>query len=47
MEQDQVQFYRYAQEKALAVFLPILHPHLPISNGVYNRIKAPVNLPSR
>jgi hypothetical protein len=47
MTQEQVRFYRYPQEKALEKFLAILYPHLPISNGVYNRIRAPVNLPSR
>lgn len=47
MAQDQVELYRYSQEAALATFLPILKPHLPISNGIYNRIRSPVNLPSR
>lgn len=47
MAQDSVQFYRYSQEAALAVFLPLLEPHFPISNGTYNRIRSPVNLPSR
>lgn len=47
MAQDQLQFFRYSQESALATFLPILKPHLPISNGIYNRIRSPVNLPSR
>ncbi|KAH8683156.1 hypothetical protein BGZ60DRAFT_213234 [Tricladium varicosporioides] len=40
-------FYRYTQDSALAVFLPLLKPHLPYSNRIYNRILAPQNHPSR
>ncbi|KAF4625801.1 hypothetical protein G7Y89_g12365 [Cudoniella acicularis] len=41
------QFYRYSQETAVSVFLPILQPYLPHSNSLFNRITAPHNLPSR
>ncbi|KAH6684325.1 hypothetical protein B0J14DRAFT_9788 [Halenospora varia] len=40
-------FYRYAQNTALAVFLPILTPYLPYSNCIYNRASAPQNHSSR
>lgn len=47
MENLPIQFYSHPQDGALATFLPILHPHLPISNPLYNRLLAPHNLPSR
>ncbi|RDW89574.1 hypothetical protein BP6252_01606 [Coleophoma cylindrospora] len=40
-------FYIFSQEEALSTFLPLLHPHLPQSNPLYNRLQAPQNLPSR
>lgn len=46
-EEDAVGFYIHAQSEALSTFLPLLRPHLPFSNGLYNRIRAPHNLPSR
>ncbi|KAF8859598.1 hypothetical protein BDZ45DRAFT_714006 [Acephala macrosclerotiorum] len=46
-EEKPSQFFRWTQEDALQVFPPILHPHLPYSNPLYNRMKAPHNVPSR
>lgn len=40
-------FYRYSQEEALSRFPPLLKSYLPQSNPIYNRIRAPHNLPSR
>jgi GNAT superfamily N-acetyltransferase len=40
-------FFAYDQSIALQTFLPILYPHLPYSNPLYNRIQAPHNTPSR
>lgn len=40
-------FYRYSQEEALSLFPPLLKSYLPQSNPIYNRIRAPHNLPSR
>ncbi|KAG4430064.1 hypothetical protein IFR05_014454 [Cadophora sp. M221] len=47
MEEIPVQFYSHPQETALKVFLPLLHPHLPTSNPLFNRLIAPQNIPSR
>ncbi|KAL3425676.1 acetyltransferase [Phlyctema vagabunda] len=44
---DQLRFYAYGQESALPIFLPLLQPYLPLSNPLYNRLKAPQNIPSR
>lgn len=41
------EFYHHEQLAALQAFLPVLHPHLPHSNGIYNRLQAPHNTPSR
>jgi len=47
MAEETPQIYRYPQAKALSTFLPILKSYLPLSNGLYNRIRAPHNVPSR
>lgn len=47
MAKESLQFYSHAQADALSTFLPILKAHLPLSNGLYNRIRAPHNVPSR
>lgn len=44
---ESVTFYKYPQDVALSTFLPILRPHLPLSNPLYNRLRAPQNIPSR
>jgi hypothetical protein len=46
-EDPTVGFYIHLQSEALSTFLSLLRPHLPFSNGLYNRIQAPHNLPSR
>jgi hypothetical protein len=40
-------FYAHPQATAIETFLPILHPQLPHSNSIYNRLQAPHNTPSR
>lgn len=40
-------FYTHPQATAIKTFLHILHPHLPHSNPIYNRLQAPHNTPSR
>lgn len=40
-------FYVHSQANAIDCFLPILKPHLPHSNPLYNRLQAPHNIPSR
>lgn len=40
-------FYAHPQSNALSAFLPLLKPHLPISNPLYVRLQAPHNTPSR
>jgi ribosomal protein S18 acetylase RimI-like enzyme len=47
MAEGSLRFYSYAQADALSDFLPILKAYLPFSNGLYNRTRAPHNLPSR
>src|ERR1700712_1821037 len=47
MVEKQVEFFLHPQETAIQRFLPLLIPHLPHSNPLYNRIRAPHNLPSR
>jgi len=47
MVEDNPRFYVYPQTDAISTFLPILEPYLPFSNSLYNRIRAPHNLPSR
>jgi hypothetical protein len=47
MSGSDVQFYIHPQSTALNTFLPLLHPHLPTSNPLYNRLQAPHNIPSR
>ncbi|PVH85442.1 hypothetical protein DL98DRAFT_451482 [Cadophora sp. DSE1049] len=47
MEEQPVQFFAHPQELALQTFLPLLHPHLPTSNPLFNRLIAPHNIPSR
>ena len=47
MTESQIQFYLYPQETAISSFLAILYPHLPHSNPLYNRLRAPHNVPSR
>ncbi|KAI9049539.1 hypothetical protein LZ554_006567 [Drepanopeziza brunnea f. sp. 'monogermtubi'] len=42
-----IQFYIHAQKAAIERFPPILYPHLPLSNPLYNRILAPHNTPRR
>lgn len=47
MEETTPIFYIHPQSTAVSTFLPILHPHLPHSNPLYNRLQAPHNTPSR
>ncbi|KAH7321491.1 hypothetical protein BKA65DRAFT_512293 [Rhexocercosporidium sp. MPI-PUGE-AT-0058] len=47
MEESPIRFYAHPQETALAEFLPLLHPHLPNSNPLFNRLIAPHNTLSR
>jgi hypothetical protein len=47
MEETTPGFYIHDQTTALQTFLPVLHPHLPHSNPLYNRLQAPHNIPSR
>jgi hypothetical protein len=47
MAGNRVQFFLHPQETANSTFLPLLFPHLPHSNPLYNRIRSPQNLPSR
>jgi len=47
MSQESPPFYSHPQSEALTNLLPILQTHLPHSNGIYNRMRAPVNIPSR
>jgi GNAT superfamily N-acetyltransferase len=47
MEGTNPKFYSHPQSIAVSAFLPILHPHLPHSNPLYNRLQAPHNTPSR
>ncbi len=47
MVEHRVQFFSHPQEAAISSFLPVLFPHLPHSNPLYNRLQAPHNLPSR
>ena len=47
MAEESLRFYIHPQSEALSTLLPILKPHLPFSNGLYNRMRAPHNLPSR
>ena len=47
MAEVPLQFYSHAQADALSTFPPILKAHLPFSNGLFNRVKAPHNVPSR
>ena len=47
MSEDQVQFFLHPQEAAISSFRSLLFPHLPHSNPLYNRLRAPHNLPSR
>ena len=47
MAEADIHFYTYTQTDALRTFLPLLKPHLPFSNALYNRIRAPHNVPSR
>lgn len=45
--EPRLRFYAHPQSEAIATFLPTLEPHLPVSNALYNRVRAPHNLPSR
>ncbi|KAE8444411.1 hypothetical protein EG329_000611 [Mollisiaceae sp. DMI_Dod_QoI] len=45
--EEPVRYFRWPQDQALETFLTILHPHLPYSNPLYNRMKAPHNVPTR
>lgn len=45
--EKEVRYFRWPQDNALQILLPILHGHLPYSNPLYNRMKAPHNIPSR
>jgi len=47
MAEESIKYYMYPQSEALSTFLPVLQPRLPFSNGLYNRMRAPHNLPSR
>jgi hypothetical protein len=47
MAENRIQFFLHQQETAISSFVPILYPHLPHSNPLYNRLRAPHNLPSR
>ncbi|KAE9374534.1 hypothetical protein N431DRAFT_437974 [Stipitochalara longipes BDJ] len=47
MAEDRVQFFLHPQEIAISSFSPLLFPHLPHSNPLYNRVRSPQNLPSR
>jgi GNAT superfamily N-acetyltransferase len=47
MEEATPSFYVHEQSTALQTFLPVLRPHLPHSNPLYNRLQAPHNIPSR
>lgn len=47
MEEATPSFYVHEQSTALQTFLPVLRPHLPHSNPLYNRLQAPHNVPSR
>lgn len=47
MEETGPQFYVHEQSAALQTFLPLLHHHLPYSNPLYNRLRAPHNIASR
>jgi len=47
MVEHQVHFFMHPQETAISSFLPVIFPHLPHSNPIYNRLRAPHNLPSR
>ncbi|PSS10718.1 hypothetical protein M430DRAFT_36953 [Amorphotheca resinae ATCC 22711] len=47
MEETGPKFYVHDQSTAIQTFLPLLHPHLPFSNPIYNRLQAPHNTPSR
>jgi GNAT superfamily N-acetyltransferase len=47
MIEHRVHFFMHPQESAISSFLPVLFPHLPHSNPIYNRLQAPHNLPSR
>ncbi|KUJ20185.1 uncharacterized protein LY89DRAFT_473415 [Mollisia scopiformis] len=46
-EEGPIKYFSWPQHDALQSFLPTLHPYLPYSNPLYNRMKAPHNLPSR
>ena len=47
MSSPKLKFYPHPQSTALPTFLPLLKPHLPISNCLYVRLQAPHNTPSR
>jgi GNAT superfamily N-acetyltransferase len=47
MVEENPRFYVHPQTEALSTFPPILDPLLPFSNGLYNRLRAPHNTPSR
>ncbi|KAG0648239.1 hypothetical protein D0Z07_5371 [Hyphodiscus hymeniophilus] len=47
MAEEIVRFHNHPQEEALATFLPLLTAYLPSSNNLYNRMRAPHNVPDR
>ncbi|KAF2666437.1 hypothetical protein BT63DRAFT_428203 [Microthyrium microscopicum] len=47
MAANLIQFHLHPQESAVSEFLPLLRPHLPESNPLYNRLQARNNVPSR
>lgn len=44
---EPIKYYNWPQDQATQTLLPILSPHLPYSNPLFNRMNAPHNLPSR